>query len=295
MDITVLSTLFQLSELLLMSIPVVGIVFSRTLISVPLQATGPIDDPKLIPASPLAIGKGLFGILTNMVKPPVKIIQPVLPDKGAQGQWRAALLFVLHALRGFRVTLTVIFLPADSLAILEYINTFFSAVIKIGYTRPVFFTVFIALFFPQVSVPVIDSAYPLPHIIPVIVLSLQRRIGKIAFADTFPLIVHISELGKQRPGWIIALTDAFPQPVFVIILIGQGPAFRIFLPHALFLAVLKNPLGLQLPVLMEFFIRDSLLSRFPGTSQNKKKKYQYPCHSNRYSGYGHAAPFPNKW
>ena len=36
-DITVLATPFQLSDLLLMGIPVVGIVFSRTLIGVPLQ------------------------------------------------------------------------------------------------------------------------------------------------------------------------------------------------------------------------------------------------------------------
>jgi hypothetical protein len=85
-NITVLATPFQLSDLVLMSIPVVGIVFSRTLIGVPLQVTGTIDDPKLGPASPLAIGKGLLGVITNMVKLPVKIIEPVLPGKGAHGQ-----------------------------------------------------------------------------------------------------------------------------------------------------------------------------------------------------------------
>ncbi|MCX5903838.1 MAG: AsmA-like C-terminal domain-containing protein, partial [Proteobacteria bacterium] len=45
MDITVLATPFQLSDLLLMGIPVVGIVFSRTLIGIPLRVTGTIDDP----------------------------------------------------------------------------------------------------------------------------------------------------------------------------------------------------------------------------------------------------------
>jgi|GEM_PF-815176 len=85
-NITVLATPFQLSDLVLMGIPVVGIVFSRTLIGVPLQVTGTVDDPKLGPASPMAIGKGLLGVITNMVKLPVKIIEPVLPGKGAQGQ-----------------------------------------------------------------------------------------------------------------------------------------------------------------------------------------------------------------
>ena len=85
-DFTVLATPFQLSDLVLMGIPVVGIVFSKTLIGVPLQVTGTVDDPKLGPASPMAIGKGLLGIVTNMVKLPVKIIEPVLPGKGAQGQ-----------------------------------------------------------------------------------------------------------------------------------------------------------------------------------------------------------------
>ena len=86
MDITVLATPFQLSDLLLMGIPVVGIVFSRTLIGIPLRVTGTIDDPKLGPASPLAIGKGLLGVVTNIVKLPVKIIEPVLPESRGQDQ-----------------------------------------------------------------------------------------------------------------------------------------------------------------------------------------------------------------
>jgi uncharacterized protein YhdP len=85
-DITVLATPFQLSDLLLMAIPVVGIIFSKTLIGIPIHVTGTIDDPKLGLASPVAIGKGLLGIVTNIVKLPVKIIEPVLPESREQGQ-----------------------------------------------------------------------------------------------------------------------------------------------------------------------------------------------------------------
>jgi uncharacterized protein YhdP len=86
MDLTVLATPFQLSDLLLMAIPVVGIVFSKTLIGIPIRVTGPIDDPKLGPASPLAIGKGLLGVATNLVKLPLKIVEPIWPEKKTQEQ-----------------------------------------------------------------------------------------------------------------------------------------------------------------------------------------------------------------
>jgi hypothetical protein len=34
----------------------------------------------------MAIGKGLLGVVTNMVKLPVKIIEPILLERGAQDQ-----------------------------------------------------------------------------------------------------------------------------------------------------------------------------------------------------------------
>ena len=80
LDITMLATPFQVYDLLLMSIPVVGIVFGRTLIGVPIHLTGTLDEPKLGPGNPVIAAKGLFGIVKNIVKLPIKIIEPIIPQ-----------------------------------------------------------------------------------------------------------------------------------------------------------------------------------------------------------------------
>ena len=80
LDLTMLATPFQIYDLLLMSIPVVGIVFGRTLIGVPIHVTGTLDEPKLGPGNPVIAAKGLFGIVKNIVKLPIKIIEPVMPQ-----------------------------------------------------------------------------------------------------------------------------------------------------------------------------------------------------------------------
>jgi hypothetical protein len=77
---TMLATPLQVYDRLLMSIPVVGVVFGSTLVGMPIKVTGTIADHKLGIASPLEIGKGLQGIAKNILKLPVKIIQPVLPQ-----------------------------------------------------------------------------------------------------------------------------------------------------------------------------------------------------------------------
>jgi hypothetical protein len=82
-DLKVLATPFEIEDLLLMSIPVVGIFFAHTLIAVPINISGTLDDPKLRPGSPASIGKGLMGVLKKIVKTPVRIMDIVEPgDRG---------------------------------------------------------------------------------------------------------------------------------------------------------------------------------------------------------------------
>ena len=106
---------------------------------------------------------------------------------------------------------------ADFAAVFIYIHRQFFTHSIIGYARPVFFSVFIALLPPQLPILVIDFAYSIQLIIAVGVLSLQGRIRKVSFAYPLPLVMHISELGKKGSRWIIAFTDAFTQPVPVIV------------------------------------------------------------------------------
>ncbi len=84
LDLTVLATPFQIYDLLLMSIPVVGMVFGRTLVGVPIRVTGTLDEPKLGPGNPAAIPRNMVGIFKNMVKLPIRIIEPMMPQKDAE-------------------------------------------------------------------------------------------------------------------------------------------------------------------------------------------------------------------
>jgi hypothetical protein len=79
LDLNFLATPFEITDLLLMSIPVVGIVFSYTLIGVPIHISGSIYEPKLGPGSPTAIGTGLMGVLKKIVKTPVRIMDFMEP------------------------------------------------------------------------------------------------------------------------------------------------------------------------------------------------------------------------
>lgn len=85
-DLTVLATPFQIYDLVLMSVPVVGMVFGRTLIGVPIRVTGTLDEPKLGPGNPAAIPQGILGIFKNIVKLPLKIIEPIMPQKDSENR-----------------------------------------------------------------------------------------------------------------------------------------------------------------------------------------------------------------
>lgn len=52
-------------------------------ISIPVQVTGSLADPTVIPLSPSAVGAGLLGILKKTIRLPIKIIELILP-KGAE-------------------------------------------------------------------------------------------------------------------------------------------------------------------------------------------------------------------
>lgn len=78
LELTALATPFQIQDLVLMAVPVVGVIFSKTLIGVPIRISGNLEDAKLSPGSPAAIGKGIAAIVKNVVKLPVQIIEPVL-------------------------------------------------------------------------------------------------------------------------------------------------------------------------------------------------------------------------
>ncbi|MCP4023204.1 MAG: AsmA-like C-terminal region-containing protein, partial [Desulfobacteraceae bacterium] len=56
-------------------IPIVNTLLDGRLMSFPAKATGKINDPKVTPLHPSAVGKGLIDMMSNIVKTPVKLIE----------------------------------------------------------------------------------------------------------------------------------------------------------------------------------------------------------------------------
>ncbi len=56
-------------------IPIVNTLLEGRLVSFPAKATGDINDPKVIPMHPSAVGKGLVDMMSNIVKTPVKLFE----------------------------------------------------------------------------------------------------------------------------------------------------------------------------------------------------------------------------
>jgi hypothetical protein len=78
-DIKILVSPLKTVDTVLRLIPIVSGIFGGTLVTIPVKLTGDWDDPQVsfMPAS--AVGSGLLGILTNTLKAPVKLIDPLIP------------------------------------------------------------------------------------------------------------------------------------------------------------------------------------------------------------------------
>jgi uncharacterized protein involved in outer membrane biogenesis len=81
LNLTVLVAPFKTINDIINNIPLVSKIFGRTLISIPVQVTGNLEDPKVIPLTPLAIGEDVLGIMKRSLELPFKIIEGNIPDK----------------------------------------------------------------------------------------------------------------------------------------------------------------------------------------------------------------------
>ena len=83
LDITVLVAPLKTVDRIVKWIPIVGTVLEGTFISIPVKVTGNLKNPRIVPLSPSAVGIGLFGIMKNVIKLPVTLIQPFGKPLGA--------------------------------------------------------------------------------------------------------------------------------------------------------------------------------------------------------------------
>ena len=83
-DLDALATPFQIQNQLLARIPLVGSALSQPMIGVPLKISGLIDDPQISTRATSAVTKGLMDITKDIIKLPIRIIDPFLLKKPSE-------------------------------------------------------------------------------------------------------------------------------------------------------------------------------------------------------------------
>lgn len=75
LEITCLVAPFKTADILIEKIPVLGNILQGRLISIPLKATGTIDNPDVFLLPPAEVGKGLVGTMQRLLETPFKLIE----------------------------------------------------------------------------------------------------------------------------------------------------------------------------------------------------------------------------
>jgi hypothetical protein len=88
MDITALVAPLKTVDFFVNYLPGVNYILGGSLISIPVRIEGDLNNPRVIPISPTAVGSGLLGIMKRTLHLPIKMIEPVFlnqtpvpPDK----------------------------------------------------------------------------------------------------------------------------------------------------------------------------------------------------------------------
>ncbi len=77
MDFIVLVSPLRTVDRIVGNIPIVGEILGGSLLTIPVEVTGDINDPSVIPLSPSAIGSELFGYMERTFKLPFTLFQPL--------------------------------------------------------------------------------------------------------------------------------------------------------------------------------------------------------------------------
>ena len=75
-DLTVLFAPHSRLDRLVRNVPIIGYLVGGTLTSVPMEVTGDIRDPTVVPLDPRAIASGITSLLTRVLRLPGKLLEP---------------------------------------------------------------------------------------------------------------------------------------------------------------------------------------------------------------------------
>ncbi|MCU0559862.1 MAG: AsmA-like C-terminal region-containing protein [Desulfobacterales bacterium] len=71
---------FKTFDRIIRAIPLIGYLFGGRLVAVPVQASGALEDPEVVPMHPAALGESILDMVGRALLLPVRIIQPLIPD-----------------------------------------------------------------------------------------------------------------------------------------------------------------------------------------------------------------------
>jgi hypothetical protein len=84
-DFTIMVSPFRTADRIINSIPGLRWILGGRLVAIPMRATGHIDDPRVVPLSPTAVGTSLLEMGKRALMLPIQIIQPLVPGMDEQG------------------------------------------------------------------------------------------------------------------------------------------------------------------------------------------------------------------
>jgi hypothetical protein len=79
LDVMVLAAPLTTADAVVRRIPLVRNIWGGSLVTIPIRVSGPLDQPKIDPLPPSAVGEGLVGIMERTLKLPFKIMEPIIP------------------------------------------------------------------------------------------------------------------------------------------------------------------------------------------------------------------------
>ncbi|MCK5313154.1 MAG: AsmA-like C-terminal domain-containing protein [Desulfobacteraceae bacterium] len=80
LDLICLVAPFKTIDMLIEKIPLISTMLNNNLISIPVKISGKINDPTVVALHPVAVGKGIINLMTNIIKTPIKLWEK-LPTK----------------------------------------------------------------------------------------------------------------------------------------------------------------------------------------------------------------------
>jgi hypothetical protein len=78
-DFTIMVSPFKTVDRIINSIPGLRWILGGRLVAVPMKAVGTLEDPRLIPLSPSAVGTSILEMIERTLLLPIEIIQPLVP------------------------------------------------------------------------------------------------------------------------------------------------------------------------------------------------------------------------